>query len=206
AIGKKKKIKKKHHMPDFLEDIAKETFSRKLALILSESKTIDYGNKKIEQQILIFLNSIKEEGQMIKEEEEEKQYTINKILKEAQGAEGMKNKNTKKVRQEDRLEPEDEKVYFTIWNLPNRIFKKQGRSRVESNERRYQKKTRSKLGSTIKERSVSKNYSREDTKIGAGYSNTSKLGAIVVTKNIAIKSGFSSIAKKDKKKELRVLE
>ncbi|CAG8832289.1 32794_t:CDS:2, partial [Gigaspora margarita] len=88
-----------------LENIAKETFSRKLALTLSETETIDYGNKKIEQQILAFLNSIEEEGQ--------------------NRAEDIKDKDIKKVRQEDSLELKDEKVYFMIWNLPNRISKKQ---------------------------------------------------------------------------------
>ncbi|RIB21214.1 hypothetical protein C2G38_2177236 [Gigaspora rosea] len=60
AIGKKKKVKKKQFTPDLLENIAKETFSRKLALTLSETGTIDYRNKEIEQQILAFLNSIEE--------------------------------------------------------------------------------------------------------------------------------------------------
>ncbi|CAG8787974.1 15023_t:CDS:2, partial [Gigaspora margarita] len=78
-----------------LENIAKETFSRKLALTLSKTGTIDYGNEEIEQQILVFLNK------------------------------GIKDKDTKKVRQEDSLELEDEKVYFMIWDLPNRISKKQ---------------------------------------------------------------------------------
>ncbi|CAG8852882.1 7335_t:CDS:1, partial [Gigaspora margarita] len=129
-IGKKEKIKKKRYMPDLLENIAKETFSRKLALTLSETGTIDYGNEEIEQQILVFLNSIEEEGQndieeverntikqepelkekeVIKEEKKEKQHTINEILKEAQGAKGTKNKSIKEVRQEDSLELEDEK-------------------------------------------------------------------------------------------------
>ncbi|CAG8830264.1 1446_t:CDS:2, partial [Gigaspora margarita] len=153
----------------------------------------------------------------------------------AQRAESMKNKDTKKIIQEDRLKPKNKKVYFMIWNLPSR-------GRVESNERRYQKKTRSKLGSTTKKWSVSKNYSREklnnkeeiyqerhrleelvqrlveeikekliwellnNMKIGAGYSNAPKLGATVVTKNIAIESRFSFTAKKDKGKELRVLK
>ncbi|CAG8751142.1 36061_t:CDS:2, partial [Gigaspora margarita] len=140
------KIKKKRCTSDLLENIAKETFSRKLALTLSKTGTIDYGNEEIEQQILAFLNSIKEEGQksieeaerntikqepelkrkkVIKEEEKEKQHTINEILKEAQEVEGMKNKDIKEVRQEDSLELENEKVYFIIWDLPNRIFKKQ---------------------------------------------------------------------------------
>ncbi|CAG8797745.1 42947_t:CDS:2, partial [Gigaspora margarita] len=119
----KEKIKKKCCTPDLLEDIAKETFSRRLALTFIEEK----GQNDIEEAER---NTIKQEPELkrkevIKKEEEEKQYTINKILKEAQGVEGMKNKNTKKVRQEDRLEPEDEKVYFMIWDIPNRIFKKQ---------------------------------------------------------------------------------
>ncbi|CAG8837742.1 39577_t:CDS:2, partial [Gigaspora margarita] len=104
----KEKIKKKRCMPDLLENIAKETFSRKLALTLLETRTIDYSNEKIEQQILAFLNNIEKEGQ-----------------NEAQGAEDIKDKDIKEVRQEDSLELKDEKVYFTIWNLPNRIFKKQ---------------------------------------------------------------------------------
>ncbi|CAG8844518.1 33135_t:CDS:1, partial [Gigaspora margarita] len=44
----KEKVKKKRYTPDLLEDIAKETFSRKLVLTLSEAETIDYGNEKIE--------------------------------------------------------------------------------------------------------------------------------------------------------------
>ncbi|CAG8845607.1 23_t:CDS:2, partial [Gigaspora margarita] len=39
-----------------------------------------------------------------------------------------------------------------------------------------------------------------------GYLNAPKLDATVVTKNIAIESGFSSTAKKDKGKEPRVIE
>ncbi|CAG8815610.1 28996_t:CDS:1, partial [Gigaspora margarita] len=51
-------------------NIAKETFSRKLALTLSEIGTKDYSNEKIEQQILAFLNSIEEESQNDIEETE----------------------------------------------------------------------------------------------------------------------------------------
>ncbi|CAG8840493.1 18432_t:CDS:2, partial [Gigaspora margarita] len=124
----KEKIKKKHYTSDLLENIAKETFSKKLALTLSKTGSIDYRNEKIEQQILAFLNSIEEEGQSnieimerntIKQEPELKRKEVIKKEEEKQHTD----KDTNKVRQEDRLEPEDEKVYFTIWDLPNRISK-----------------------------------------------------------------------------------
>ncbi|CAG8833595.1 23121_t:CDS:2, partial [Gigaspora margarita] len=228
--------------------IAKETFSRKLVLILSEIGTIDYRNKKIEQQILVFLNSIEEEGQsnieeaerntikqeselkkkeVIKEEKEEKQHTVNEILKEAQGAKSVKNKDTKKVKQEDRLEPKDKKVYFTIWGLPNRISKKATevewspikediKKKLEANWvlplRDDQlariiagrKELAQKLVKEIKEKLIWE-FSNS-MKIEAGYPNAPKLGITVVTKNIAIESGFSSMTKKDKEKESRVMK
>ncbi|CAG8812032.1 41097_t:CDS:2, partial [Gigaspora margarita] len=124
AIGKKEKIKKKRYISDLLENIGKETFSRKLALtFIKEEGQSDI--EKTERNTIKQKPEFKKKGVIKKEEEKEKQYTVNELPKEDQGSEGMKDKDTKKIRQEDRLEPENKKVYFMIWNLPNRISKKQ---------------------------------------------------------------------------------
>ncbi|CAG8701780.1 30847_t:CDS:2 [Gigaspora margarita] len=47
------------------------------------------------------------------------------MSEEAQDTDGKRDKDTEKVKQEDKLEPKHSKVHFTIWDLPNRILIKQ---------------------------------------------------------------------------------
>ncbi|CAG8483833.1 43910_t:CDS:2, partial [Gigaspora margarita] len=108
-IGKKEKIKKKYYTLDLLEDIAKETFT-----FLNSIKKKGHSDTEEAER-----NTIKQEPKLkrkevIKEKEEEKQHTIKELLKETQGAESTKNKDTKKIRQEDRLEPEDESLLYDL--------------------------------------------------------------------------------------------
>ncbi|CAG8596096.1 21888_t:CDS:2 [Gigaspora margarita] len=80
---------------------------------------------------------------VVKEEEKEKQYTVNELPKEAQEAEGTKNKDTKKIRQEDRLEPEDEKAPDKRLNNKEEID--QERHRLEELAQRLVKEIKEKL-------------------------------------------------------------
>ncbi|CAG8834368.1 31652_t:CDS:2, partial [Gigaspora margarita] len=137
----------------------------------------------------------------------------------------MKDKDTKKIRQEDSLKLENEKVYFTIWDLPNRISKKQvteiikkfGQPREIHILHSINKKTRAE----VEWSSIRKDIKRKLEAPNKRLNNKEKidqerhrleelaqrlLGATVVTKNIAIESRFSSTAKKDKEKEPRVLK
>ncbi|CAG8753969.1 9059_t:CDS:2 [Gigaspora margarita] len=57
-----------------LKNITKETFSRKLALTLLETGTINYENKEIEEQILAFLNR-----SSIKKERDQESYKLEEL-------------------------------------------------------------------------------------------------------------------------------